>query len=202
VIATPQAARIIKPWNHFNTIDIIHNLEPAATSWRTSDLHPGPHLPPWLAVLRLAGHRDVNFCTAIVWTHVDAGVEVHESMLTSPHGTLLDRGPLQAFLDSEPKTRKLAMLHGTKESHVGGQQASLGVRGGLALYRKLGGAKYWVISHDLLLNYTGIFMRLSCTGDTPRTLDWALDQELTEKGAPERPDVYKMQNGQCLVLEA
>ncbi|OAQ61034.1 hypothetical protein VFPPC_02060 [Pochonia chlamydosporia 170] len=200
VIATPQAARIIKPWNHFSTIDIIHDFEEGATSWCTSGLHPGPRLPSWLTVLRLPGHREMNFCTAIVWTHMqDDGTEVHESILTSPHGTLLDRGPVQAFLDAEPKTRKLAMLHGMKETYIGGKKTSFGAKSGLELYRKLGGVKYWVLSHDSLLNYSGVFMRLSRTADIPRTLAWALDQEISEK--PVRPDVYRVQNGRCLVLE-
>ncbi|KAK8920015.1 hypothetical protein VCV18_008848 [Metarhizium anisopliae] len=204
VIATPQAARIIRPWNHFCTVAVIHDLKPAATSWRVSDLHPGPCLPPWLAVLRLPGHREMNFSTAIIWTHMeDDGTEVHETILTSPHGTLLDQGPFQAFLNAEPKTRKLAMLHGNKESHIGGKQTSFGAKGGLGLYRKLGGPKYWVLSHDLPLAYAGIFMRLSRAADTPRTLEWALDHEFLEQGLhKKRPDVFKMTNGGCLVLEA
>ncbi|OAA41344.1 hypothetical protein NOR_05422 [Metarhizium rileyi] len=207
VVATPQAARIIKPWNHFSTIDIIHNLDHAAASWRAPHLHPGPSLPPWLTVLHLPGHREMNFCTAIVWTHTqqdgDATVEVHETILTSPYGILPNQGSLQAFLVSEPQTRKLALLHGTKESHIGGKQTSLGVKSGLALYRHLGGVKYWLLAHDLPLTYSGIFMRLSRTADTPRTLEWALDQERSKKSVPKKqPDVFRVPNGSCLVLEA
>lgn len=201
VIATPQAARIVKSWKHFTTIATIHDLSPGATSWRKTELHPGPHLPSWLAVLRLPGHRDMNFATAIIWTHVENNMDLHEAIITSPHGTLLDQGPLQAFLDAEPKTRKLAMLHGLKESYIGGKQTTFGVKGGLALYRKLGGVKYWVVSHDRLLNYTGMFMRLSRTADTPRTLEWALDQELSEKVVRDEPDLFRVPNGGCLVLE-
>ncbi|KHN98296.1 uncharacterized protein MAM_04057 [Metarhizium album ARSEF 1941] len=206
VIATPQAARIIKPWNHFSTVAIIRDVQPAVdTSWRASELHPGRGLPPWITVLRLPGHREMNFCTAIIWTHMDDddGIEVHESIFTSPHGTLLDQGPLQAFLDAKPNTRKLAMLHGSKESHIGGKQTSLGAKSGLALYRKLGDPKYWVLSHDLPLTYTGIFMRLSRAADTSRALEWALDQEMLEDRVhKKRPDVFQVKNGACLVLEA
>ncbi|KAK2593360.1 hypothetical protein QQS21_008935 [Conoideocrella luteorostrata] len=202
VIATPQAANIIKPWKHFRNIAIIHDLAPAATSWRTSKLHPGSLLPSWLTVLRLPGHREMNFCMAIVWTHVeDDGSEVHEAILNSPNGTLLNQGPLQAFLDAEPKTRKLAMLHGLKESHVGGKQASFGAKGGLQMYRKLGKVDYWVLSNHLRLNYTGMFMRVSRTADTPRTLEWALDQEPVEKAPLKKPSIFHVPNGGCLVLD-
>ncbi|QPG97908.1 hypothetical protein C2857_007020 [Epichloe festucae Fl1] len=203
VIATRQAANIVKPWNHFRNMAIIQDLSPDATSWRLSELHPGSVLPPWLAILRLPGHREMNFCMAIVWTHAgDDGSEVHEAILSTPNGTRLDQGPLRAFLNAEPKTRKLAMLHGLKESHIGGKQASFGARGGLQLYRMLGGVDYWVLSNHLLLTYTGMFMRLSRTADTPRTLEWALDQEHSEKTVRERPDVFNVPNGACLVLDA
>ncbi|GAO16552.1 uncharacterized protein UV8b_06183 [Ustilaginoidea virens] len=203
VLATREAASIVKPWNHFSYITIVGDLGPAATSWRAPELHPGPPLPSWLTVLRLAGHREINFCLAMVWTHWESpGVEVHEAILSTPHGTLLDQGPLQAFLDAEPKTRKLAMLHGLKESHVGGKQTSFGAKGGLQLYRKLGGVDYWVLSNHSMLNYTGIFMRLSRAADTARTLEWALDQELVEKKAMNKPSVFRVPNGGFLVLDA
>ncbi|KAG6296559.1 hypothetical protein E4U09_001717 [Claviceps aff. purpurea] len=203
VIATRQAANIVKPWNHFRNVAVVHDFGPETTCWRTSESHAGSVLPSWLSILRLPGHREMNFSMAIVWTHDDEhGREVHETILTSPNGTLLDQGPLRAFLDAEPKTRKLAMLHGLKESHVGGKQASFGATGGLKLYRMLGEVHYWVVSNNSLLNYTGKFMRLSRTADTPRTLEWALDQEVSEKIVRERPSAYKVANGGCLILDA
>ncbi|KAG6202973.1 hypothetical protein E4U35_004748 [Claviceps purpurea] len=203
VIATRQAANIVKPWNHFRNVAVVHDFGPETTCWRTSESHAGSVLPSWLSILRLPGHREMNFSMAIVWTHEDEhGCEVHETILTSPNGTLLDQGPLRAFLDAEPKTRKLAMLHGLKESHVGGKQASFGATGGLKLYRMLGEVHYWVVSNNSLLNYTGKFMRLSRTADTPRTLEWALDQEVSEKIVRGRPSVYKVANGGCLILDA
>ncbi|KAG6115414.1 hypothetical protein E4U14_000879 [Claviceps sp. LM454 group G7] len=203
VIATRQAANIVKPWNHFRNVAVVHDFGPETTCWRTQESHAGSVLPAWLSILRLPGHREMNFSMAIVWTHEDEqGREVHETILTSPNGTLLDQGPLRAFLNAEPETRKLAMLHGLKESHVGGKQASFGATGGLKLYRMLGEVHYWVVSNDSLLNYTGKFMRLSRTADTPRTLEWALDREVSEKIVRERPSVYKVANGGCLILDA
>lgn len=245
VVATRQAAAMLKPWKHFRNVAIMSDLPPpmmaastttTTTTWRSEELHPGPVLPDWLTVLRLPGHRDINFCTTIVWTHAVAAVDatttttttttagahahadamasnnnddvvVHEAIFNSPNGTLTDQdGPLQAFLDAEPKTRRLAMLHGLKESRVGGKQTSFGAKGGLQLYRKLGHVDYWVLSNHLELNYTGTFMRLSRAADTARTLEWALDQEeegvgLSEKPARRRPAVCEVPNGGCLVLD-
>lgn len=127
----------------FHNVVLIHDLPASATSWRDLALHPGGGLPRWITPIRLSGHSELNFCLAIVWTHVDgAGAEIHEALLNSPHGTRLDSGPLQAFLDAEPATKKLAMLHGLKESHTFGYKTTLGAKGGLALYRRIGEAKY------------------------------------------------------------
>ncbi|KAM4065192.1 hypothetical protein HRG_004471 [Hirsutella rhossiliensis] len=208
VIATPEAAKILQTWGHFRNIALIHDLPASAKSWRSPELHPGGNLPGWLTPLRLPGHAELNFCLAIIWTHLDeAGVETHEALLNSPHGTRLDAGPLQAFLDAEPATKKLAMLHGLKESHTFGYMTTLGAKGGLALHRKIGGAKYWIPSHHSTLNYAGVFMRLLRTVDTPRTLPWALEEEETGRkgdescGTGEEPRVVQVENGASLVLE-
>lgn len=211
VIATTQAAKILKPWTHFANVSILPDFQPRAASWRDPNLYPKSLLPGWLTVLRFPGHRDMNFGIAIIWSHAGCdGKEAHEMVLNSPHGILLDHSPLQAFLEIEPKIQPLAMLHGLKESHTGGKQTSLGAKGGLALYRNLGDVRYWVLANHLLLNYTGVFMRLSRTADTARTLEWALDEEqrrLNAKPSSEKirtkakPHVVQVTNGECFVLE-
>ncbi|KAF4943190.1 hypothetical protein FSARC_14993 [Fusarium sarcochroum] len=110
VIATPEAAAIVRPWNHFQTIGISHDFNSSEKSWRSPEFHPGL-LPDWLTTVRLAGHAELNFCTALVWTHLtDANEELHETILISPHGTRLDQGPLDAFLNARPKTKMLSLL--------------------------------------------------------------------------------------------
>ncbi|KPM41915.1 hypothetical protein AK830_g4679 [Neonectria ditissima] len=205
VIATPEAAGIVKSWGHFKTITTIQSLAPSAESWRDAALHPGSPVPSWLTPIRLPGPAVLNFGLAIIWTHAtDDGGEVHEVIFNSPHGTRLDGGPIQAFLKAEPRTKKLAMLHGLKESHTAAIQTTYGVKGGLALYRRLGGVKYWVLSHNSTLKYSGIFMWLSWTVDTRRTMDWALEEEGKTKGDGEgeldRPDLVEVDNGGCFVL--
>lgn len=92
------------------------------------------------------------------------------------------------------------MLHGLKESRTAGMMTTLGVKGGLAFYRRTGAPKYWILSHHSTLFYRGIFMRLSWTTDTHRTVSWALKEEAKARdrptaGEPERPNVVQVENG-------
>lgn len=203
VIATPEAANIVRPWGHFETIKVIQDLQPLVQSWRTPELHPGKPLPVWLTPIRLPGFAVLNFSLAIVWTHTtnDEG-EVHEVILTSPHGTRFE-GSLEAFRNAEPKTKMLAMLHGLKESYTFGRQTTLGAKGGLELYRKIGGVKYWILSHHSKLLYGGIFMYLSWTQDTHRTVSWMLEEEQKvdpDSAKKERPNIVEVDNGGSFVL--
>ncbi|KJZ72883.1 hypothetical protein HIM_07646 [Hirsutella minnesotensis 3608] len=207
VVATLEAARLVQGYNHFHEINLIHNLPASAETWRSPELHPGGSLPAWLWPLRMPGHHELNFCLAIIWSHADAaGIETQEAILSSPHGIRLDSGPLQAFLRSKPATKKLAMLHGFKESHTMGWQTTLGARGGLALFRSMGDARYWIATHHSELAYEGAMMRLLRVVDTPRTLQWALEEEKMRvddafTGTYQQPRAVQVDNGQCFVLE-
>ncbi|KIX94304.1 uncharacterized protein Z520_10014 [Fonsecaea multimorphosa CBS 102226] len=206
VIATPEARAVLEPWDHFKTVLTIPSLDPMAKSWRSDAAHPGDPFPSWLAPVRLLGHHELNYVTALVWTHATSdGGDVHEAILQTPHGTKLDVGPLQAFLDSEPRAENLALLHGLKESRAMGSMNTFGAAGGLALYRKIGGAKYWLQTHHAALVYSGIMMRLLWVHDTPKTIQWALEKEAQESGNDVehkggRPNVIEVDNGGCFVL--
>ncbi|KAM0471678.1 hypothetical protein ACHAP7_008942 [Fusarium lateritium] len=204
VIATPEAAAIVKPWNYFKTISLSHEMDITAKTWRSPELHP-EHLPDWLTVLHLPGHAVLNFSTALIWTHqTENNEEIHETILGAPHGTRLDQRPLDAFLNAEPKTEILALLHGLKESHGLTGQTTLGAKSGLALYRKVGGARIWITSHDDDLKYSGVFLYITRTTDLPRSLQWALDEERAQDGESEEADVpnfTRVPNGGAVVLE-
>jgi len=204
VIATPEAAAIIRPWNYFSAIHLIPDFNTSIESWRAPDFHSGG-FPSWLTPIRLPGHAELNFVTALVWSHLAKdGSEIHEAILQTPHGTKLDEGPLQGFLDSEPKTKKLALLHGLKEGFTAVVKTTFGAEGGLALYRRIGGAQYWVLSHHSTLLYSGFIMRAFWVRDTKRTLQWALDAETQQgeegmlKGG--KPSLIEVENGGCFVL--
>ena len=128
---------------------MIADFSPEAKTWNTPALHPGA-LPKWLTPIRLTGHHELNYCLALIWTHTTGAgsSETHGTNFQSPYGVRLDQGPLQAFLDAEPKTEKLALFHGLKESQAGGSKNTYGAEAGLALYRHVGGTKYWVVSHN------------------------------------------------------
>ncbi|WZH43033.1 hypothetical protein QYS62_004035 [Fusarium acuminatum] len=204
IIATPEAAAVVKPWNYFKTISLSHDMDISAKTWRSPELHP-ENLPDWLTVLRLPGHAILNYSTALIWTHqTEDNEEVHETILGAPHGTYLDQGPLDAFINAEPKTEILALLHGLKESHGITGQTTLGAKSGLALYRKLGGAKIWITSHDDDLKYSGLFLYITRTTDLPRSLQWALDEERAQNGESKEVDVpnfTRVPNGGAVVLE-
>ncbi|KAJ4267246.1 hypothetical protein NW762_003349 [Fusarium torreyae] len=203
VIATPEAAAIIRPWNHFKTICLSHDLDSSAKTWRSKDLH-AELLPDWLTVIRLPSHAVLNFCTALIWTHETDMEEIHETILISPHGTHLDQGPLDAFLNAEPKTELLTMLHGLKESYGIRGVNKLGAKGGLALYRKIGGTKSWILNHDNDFTYSGVWLWISRTTDLPRSIEWALEEERKQNEGSqglEVPNFIQIENGGVLVLE-
>lgn len=203
VIAAPRAATAVKAWNYFETIHVIPDFDAATKSWRVEERG---FLPPWLNFAHLAGPLFLNFSIAMIWTHsTEDESEIHEVIFDSPHGTPLDQGPLQGFLDAEPPIEKLAMLHGLKEGHVMGYKTTSGVAGGLDLYRRLGGVKYWVPTHHSTLAYAGAFMRLMRVIDTPRSLDWGLGDEEKRHGKAVqeiggKPNVVPIENGASFVL--
>ena len=205
VIGTPQAIAMIKPWNHFTTLFRHSDFDGSVSSWRDESLHPGGPIPRWLTPLRLPGHHELNYVSCLIWTHTsNDGIETHEAIMQTPHGTKLDIGPLGAFLSSSPPTTKLALLHGLKESRAGGSMNTYGAAGGLALYREIGGSKYWISTHSSKMWYSGFIMRAFWVYDTPRTVAWALEQEEEREGEGEKkgrvPDFREVQNGRCLVL--
>ncbi|KAF4997573.1 hypothetical protein FGRMN_3778 [Fusarium graminum] len=203
VIATPEAAAIVQPWNHFKTVSLSRDLDVSAKTWRSPELHP-EYLPDWLTVFRLPGHATLNFCTALIWTHeTEPGQEVHETILSSPHGMCLDQAPLDAFLNAEPKTEMLTLFHGLKENYAIVGQTTYGAKGGLALYRKIGGTKNWITTHDSHMTYSGLLLYLTQTNDVPRSLEWALEAE-RERGEgleADVPNLYQVPNGGAVVLQ-
>ncbi|KAK4124381.1 hypothetical protein N657DRAFT_680382 [Parathielavia appendiculata] len=78
VFATPEAAAIARRWGHLSCITETYHLDPVATSpvgsWLPS-LLPGGGLPDWLSVFSVPGHRELNFATAVVYSHEDQETE-------------------------------------------------------------------------------------------------------------------------------
>lgn len=197
VIATKQAAELIRPWNHFRQVEAIYDMTECDHSWQGSEKRLNT-LPEWLSVVHMPGHHELNFLLALIWTHADAdGQTVHEAIVSSPHGVWLDQVAVQAFLFSEPSTRKLAMLHCTKDGYAAGIQNTYGLSSGVALHEALGGCKYWITSHSSRKKYTGLLLRLAGQQDSLGSLE----EEMKRQGVEgEKPNLVDVVNGDALVL--
>lgn len=213
VFAAPGAAPTIRGWNYFTTVVATKDLDPSAGDDSWPSFHPGAPLPGWLSVFRLVGDRELNFATAIVWSHPpgqgsdENPVEAweHEALIYSPHGIRVGQPSIKTFLSetTTPRVSVLAILHALKESFTAGMATTYGVKAGLALER-LAKPKYWVKSHDAPLGYSGLVLLLTWTNDIFRTLQWGLDQEASDamgSGGDRRPNFVEIENGDCFVLE-
>ncbi|CAH0032704.1 unnamed protein product [Clonostachys rhizophaga] len=201
LVASKEAAAVVKAWNYFDDVSTIHEPDMSAETWQADKPHSSP-LPSWLTTFKLSGEGFLNFVGVFIWSQtLDTGEQVHEVILDSPHGTEtsdLEDSPIQNFLRMAPAITPLAILHGLKESFATRWwRTTHGAEAGLKLYRK-SGSKYWILSHDLELEYSGLMLR-ALVFDIRRTLDWALSRE---KGATEAEDVnfVDVGNGNSFVL--
>ncbi|KAK7928937.1 hypothetical protein PG985_005935 [Apiospora marii] len=215
VVAVPDAAVILNGWDYFDTVVSMQDMGgDDGSEWQ--GLHPRGPLPGWLTPFRLR-ESALNFAIVIVWSRGLVDIEVsgaaaaqqtpqHEALWVSPHGMHLEQPPLQAFLRDTTKTvNVLAMLHPLKEGFTWGWNTVLGVTGGLAVERALGGPKYWIPTANAALSYWGLFMLR--VQDIPRSMEWGLAKEeriAREKGeavVERRPNLVQVKSGESLVLE-
>ncbi|CAI6337942.1 unnamed protein product [Periconia digitata] len=201
VIASKESEPIIRAWGYFNNIVTQKDLDAADGNWHT--LHPGSPLPNWLSVFRLVGHHELNFATAMVWS---SNADTHEALLYSPHGIKIDQPTLQTFTHkTTPSIKVKAILHALKDSFGMGKRFTLGVEGGLALEEETR-PKYWIKSHDSMLDYQGAFMRLFVR-DYARTLESGIQEMLGKKPEGDKlkeerkPNLIDVENGGSFVLE-
>lgn len=201
VVATIEAKVRVDKMKHFENVSVVTQRTDRITTWRSPEIHP-KGLPSWLTAIKLLGQHELNFMGILIWTHQDeSGNEVHEAIMESPHGMHLGQDSLEGFLQSTPPVQNLAMLHGLKESWTVNWLTTLGAEGGLKIYRKIGGAKYWIPTHHSKLNYGGLITGYLVT-DISRKLDWALGKEKGDgKGEElELPNQPFIENGGCFVL--
>lgn len=201
VVATVEAKERVDKMNHFHNTSVIAQKTDRITTWRSADIHP-PGLPPWLTAVKLLGQHELNFMGMLIWTHHDdSGNEIHEAIFESPHGMHLGQESLEGFISSTPPVQNLAFLHGLKESWTVNWQTTLGAEGGLKIFRRIGGAKYWILTHHSKLNYGGLITGY-LANDIPRKLEWALGREKSESNGKElkAPNQPLIENGGCFVL--
>lgn len=200
VVATPWAKARVASWQHFDTISLIPDFASSAGTWQTPELHPEA-FPSWLTAIFIPGRGEQFLLGALVWTNED---NIHEAIFICHHGPEVKEEPFEALLNAQPPLERLALMHPLKEVHAPLVVDFAGAKGGLALYRKLGEPKYWVVYHDMVTNYTGLVHRLLQIYDTPRTLEWALEREQkTEtagEGQNQPPNLVSIENGGQFVL--
>lgn len=201
IVCTSEARDKVVKMKHFDSISIIQQRSDRIDAWRDEAMHPDC-FPSWLTAVKLLGQHELNFVGALIWTHIDeSGDEIHEAVLESPHGMHMGQPSLEGFLASKPPVRNLAYMHGLKESWTLNWQTTLGAEGGLKLFRRVGGAKYWIPTHHSKLQYKGLVTGWMVT-DIFRKLEWALGREQTEKEGEElsAPNMTVVENGGCVVL--
>ena len=203
VFASKEAGEIVRSWGHFDNVIIQQDLEAGNGNWK--NLYPGAPLPEWLSVFRLVGHHELNFATAMIWSS-GSDLSTHQALLYSPHGIRLEQPTLQTFSrKATPPVKVKAILHGLHDSFAFGWRTTLGVAGGLALEEETK-AKYWVQSHDMMLDYKGFIMRLFVS-EIARTLESGIAEMMGKKGKsdtaeePRKPNLVTVENGRCFVLE-
>jgi hypothetical protein len=198
VFAAPGAAKKIAGWGHFDTVVANKELAPEDGYWK--NLHPGAPLPEWLTIFHMKGVHHLNFASAMIWSPYPG---TYEALLYTPHGIDINLPSMRTLLhETKPDIKVLGILHGLKESWSFGYKNTLGVQYGLPLYRAAK-AKYWVISHNSPLKYSGLVMTLGRVADVFRTTEWGLSQEKEqEKSDLERESVnfVEVENGSFTVL--
>ncbi|KAF2721392.1 hypothetical protein K431DRAFT_284986 [Polychaeton citri CBS 116435] len=154
VLATREAARLIRGWDHFETVITISEVKnDAEFDWRRSSLEL---LPDWLGVARILSRMDpvslhsgllICFNSASQPSSTAATDEdAAEGIIYTPHGIYPDNVD---FLKSvSPPIHHLALLHGVYSVSLSkGPQINLGGRNGLKIKRKLD-SRYWIATHD------------------------------------------------------
>lgn len=187
VVATDQAAKLIRSWSHFRTVITtpIFSAEEGNRDWRSTS---EPPLPDWLGVSRLVSKRDaLNYHSAVMiafntctpetpssphYLHskknrkraVSDAAEA-EAILYTPHG--LASHSVSHLTLADPPIRTLAFLHGLHDVRIGSaQQLNLGGHNGLKAQRTLK-ARYWIGTHDEIKTGGGLvawFLRRKVVG--------------------------------------
>ena len=220
IFASPEAARLIRSWNHFRTIREMPVFAGRGSDWRKISMPP---LPRWVGISRLQSDGDfVYYHSAVLVSFLpfrsssavsnntkdgtDTG-DPAECVIYTPHGIHPDAvSPVAAAF---PPLRPLAFCHGLHDVRLSkAQQLNLGGHNGLAVQRILK-AKYWVATHDEIKKGGGIvawFLRRKII-----SLKEALDEEAERlKADPKNAELSVIlednnfrvvANGESIVLE-
>lgn len=157
VISVNQAVQTIRSWNHFQTVEIMPDLDlnHPQLLWQSPSSLP---LPDYIRIGRLPSGEafpELHWATLIAFSpdRLLGNIETTaETILYSPHGIYSNR--LTNFDWATTHSRPLALLHGLDPAWYP-MTANLGVANGHALAQNIR-PKYWIPTHDEHLNFQGI----------------------------------------------
>jgi len=164
VFATEEAAKLIRSWNHFDTVLTTPGFSSESGSWQEALADSTNSLPPWLGIGRVitAGNALYYHSAVVVVFDPDyrsgpatrtrsrrpsaaaSGGGGAEAIVYSPHG--IHARDLECMAAAGLST--LALLHGLHDVRIWmTAQLNLGALNGIKAART-SGAKYWVATHD------------------------------------------------------
>lgn len=200
-IATTEAAKLIRSWEHFRQVLDVPPFVKGA-DWRK---YSASALPSWIGIARLVTDTDAFyfhsavaiFCRDTQSIHPDAA----EAVIYTPHGINPEDG--SPILAAVPPVRTLALLHGLHDVSITfTKRLNLGAHNALRCQRILN-SKYWVGTHDEVKVAAGLiapFLRRRAY-----TLEDALkaqEQEQKIAGIPAAETNYvELASGETLLLE-
>lgn len=154
IFAKPAAAKIIRSWCHFSSVQNIPSLASRDLDWRSYTMDS---LPPWLAIFRISQPLDVTSTHSAVVIcfpsggerscELDVNLEASaEAIIYTPHG--IPTKQLEILSHAFPSIHSLVLVHGLHEVFLGWfGQINLGAVNGLECQRQCS-AKYLVPTHD------------------------------------------------------
>ncbi|KZF22093.1 hypothetical protein L228DRAFT_247713 [Xylona heveae TC161] len=216
VFATEKAARLVKSYNHFDTVREVPNFSGGKWHW-PAVLDP---LPKWLSIWKVYSQTDALYYHTAILISFKADTlkdghsrpsHVTRGIVYTPHG--VEHENVSVIADALPRIETLALLHGLHDVSIANRgQLNLGAHNGLKVQRALC-PRYWVGTHDEVKTGAGLvsfFLRRKAL-----TVQDALKQEQEEKesnlkssdGASYLEDFEgvhfeQLGNGDSIVLEA
>ena len=155
IFAPKAAARLIRSWKHFDTVQETLIVSASQSNWRRTSLSP---LPSWLGIAKLGGPGEAGYYhSAVMITFALSSYENSsqhppitpvtpaECVIYTPHG--IRPSTLSHIPSTQPPIETLALLHGLHDIRLPLMQFNLGAHNGLEVQR-LCGARYWVSTHD------------------------------------------------------
>ena len=142
MFATTEAAKLVRSWEHFDTVVDLPRFSGEGTDWKSL---PGDALPDWLRFGKVTTEGDAQYYHAAVVILFEIDTKPPQSVIYTPHG--IDTTSLATVAQAKPSICTLAVLHGLHDVSLPLKQLNLGAHNGLMGQRLLK-AQFWLGTHD------------------------------------------------------